>query len=116
MRNAVTLLIAVALKLPLLSIDIFVGSTMAALASELFRNVLEGLHTGVYVADRSGKILFWNGGAERITGYLRQDMMGRICQNNFLGQTDGEGNELDGTLSPMATALRDGKPVDRQVS
>jgi len=37
------------------------------LASELFRSVLGRLHIGVYVADRSGKILFWNDGAERIT-------------------------------------------------
>src|SRR5258708_8021870 len=89
---------------------------MAALASELFRNVLEGLHTGVYVADRAGKILFWNDGAERITGYLRQDMIGRVSLSNFLGQTDGEGNELAGSLSPISMAMRDGKPVDRQVS
>ena len=89
---------------------------MAALVSDLFRSVLDGLHTGVYVADRSGKILFWNDGAERITGYLRQDMIGRVSLSNFLGQTDGEGNELASSLSPISMAMRDGKPVDRQVS
>jgi PAS domain S-box-containing protein/diguanylate cyclase (GGDEF)-like protein len=83
---------------------------------ELYRNVLEGLHTGVYVMDRSGKILFWNDGAERITGYLRQDMMGRVSQSNFLGQTDSDGNELAGVQSPISLALRDGKPVGKQVS
>jgi len=89
---------------------------MAALVSELFRSVLDGLHTGVYVADRSGKILFWNDGAERITGYLRQDMIGRVSLSNFLGQTDGDGNELADALSPISIAMRNGKPVDRQVS
>ena len=89
---------------------------MGSLDSELFLNVLEGLRTGVYVTDRGGKILFWNDGAERITGYLRQDMMGRISLSNFLGQTDGEGNELAGALSPISIAIREGKPVDRQVS
>jgi diguanylate cyclase (GGDEF)-like protein/PAS domain S-box-containing protein len=83
---------------------------------ELFRNVLEGLHTGVYVMDRSGKILFWNDGAERITGYLRQDMIGRVSQSNFLGQTDGDGNELAGALSPISMVMRDGKRVAKQVS
>ena len=89
---------------------------MAALVSDLFRSVLDGLHTGVYVADRAGKILFWNDGAERITGYLRQDMIGRVSLSNFLGQTDGEGNELAGALSPISIAMRDGKSVARQVS
>jgi diguanylate cyclase (GGDEF)-like protein/PAS domain S-box-containing protein len=89
---------------------------MSVFDYELFRNVLEGLHTGVYVMDRAGKILFWNDGAERITGYLRQDMMGRVSHDNFLGQADGDGNELAGALSPISLALRVGKPVARQVS
>ena len=50
---------------------------MTILDSKLFRNVLEGLHTGVYVIDRSGKIVFWNDGAERITGYLRLSRSGQ---------------------------------------
>lgn len=89
---------------------------MATLNAELIRKVLEGMHSGVYVADRAGKILFWNDGAERITGYLRQDMMGRVALSNFLGQMDGEGNELAGALSPLAIAIRDGKAIERRVS
>ena len=58
---------------------------MTASDPELFRNVLEGLHNGVYVMDRSGKILFWNDGAERIAGYLRQGMMGRVSQEQLSG-------------------------------
>lgn len=37
-----------------------------------YRAILESLSTGVYVVDRERKILFWNDGAERITGYLRR--------------------------------------------
>src|SRR5579859_8152166 len=89
---------------------------MIAPDPELHREILEGLHNGVYVTDRGGKILFWNDGAERITGYLRQDMMGRPSQGNFLGQMDGEGNELADTLSPLSIVIREGKHVDREVS
>ena len=89
---------------------------MTALDPELYREILEGLHHGVYVTDCAGKILFWNDGAERITGYLRQDMMGRITLSNFLGQTDGEGNELAGALSPIAIVVREGKPMSMKVS
>ena len=38
---------------------------------DFFRSILEDLHLAVYVVDRGGKIVFWNDGAERITGYLR---------------------------------------------
>jgi PAS domain S-box-containing protein len=36
----------------------------------IFRAVLECLPTGVYLVGSDGKILFWNDGGERITGYL----------------------------------------------
>jgi PAS domain S-box-containing protein len=48
---------------------------------EIFRSVLETLLTGVYLVDRNRKILFWNDGAEEITGYLRQDVVGRFLRD-----------------------------------
>src|SRR2546426_9517321 len=36
---------------------------------DIFRTILESLQTGVYVVGREGRILFWNQGAEKITGY-----------------------------------------------
>src|SRR5580765_670939 len=93
----------------------FRGS-MATLDAEVIRKVLEGMHGGVYVADRAGKILFWNDGAERITGYLRQDMMGRLSCSIFVGQPDIKGILLAGVLSPLAMVIREVKPVYTQVS
>ena len=46
---------------------------------EIFRAALESLQTGVCMVDRERKINFWNDGAEKITGYLRQDVVGRFC-------------------------------------
>lgn len=89
---------------------------MTGVDPELLRNVLEGLDTGLYVVNPAGKILLWNDGAESITGYLRHEMLGRISLSNFLGQTDSEGNELVGELSPLLMALRSGKPVDSRIS
>src|SRR6266852_3948866 len=84
--------------------------------SDLFRSVLEGLRTAVYVVDRNGKTLFWNDGAERITGHLRQDVVGRVCGDNFLGETDSENNDLSGTRAPIAAVIREGKAMEAQVS
>ena len=83
---------------------------------DLFRGILENLHMAVYVVGCDGKILFWNGGAERITGYLRQDMIGRVCGDNFLGEADGGEGEADQAIPPIALAVRDGKPLQTQAS
>ena len=83
---------------------------------DFFRSILDNLHVAVYVVDREGKILFWNDGAERITGYLRQDVIGRLHTDNFLGETDGDDNELTGSQAPTTTAMREGKPTQALVS
>ena len=51
---------------------------------DIFRTILESLQTGVYVVGRDGRILFWNQGAEKITGYLRHEALGRSCCENVL--------------------------------
>ena len=75
---------------------------------ELYQMVLEGLRTAVYVVDREGRTLFWNDGAERITGHLRQDVVGRICGDNFLGEADSTDKDLSGALAPIAAVIREG--------
>ena len=52
--------------------------------AEIFRAALESLQTGVCIVDRDRKISYWNDGAERITGYLRQDVVGRFCGDILL--------------------------------
>jgi PAS domain S-box-containing protein len=78
---------------------------------DFYRSILEEMHAAVYVVNREGKILFWNDGAERITGYLRQDVIGHIHNDNFLGEIDADDNELTGKFSPSAVAMREGKPA-----
>lgn len=78
---------------------------------EIYRTVLECMQNGVYLVDRSEKIQFWNEGAERITGYLRQDVLGHFCRDFFAPQ-EQEGQdgacEFGGAL---ASVLRDGRPA-----
>ena len=83
---------------------------------EVYRGVLDSLQVGVYLADRSGKILYWSTGAERITGFLSQDVVGHSSLEDILGHLDGENNEIAGEALPVSTVLREGKPSDAQVS
>jgi PAS domain S-box-containing protein len=51
---------------------------------EVYQAVLEELLTGVYLVDCEQKVRFWNSGAERITGYLRHEMIGRPLPKDIL--------------------------------
>jgi PAS domain S-box-containing protein/diguanylate cyclase (GGDEF)-like protein len=83
---------------------------------EVLRAVLDSVPMGVYLVDRQGKILLWNASAERITGHLRQDILGRSAQEKFLGYSDGQDQEVLGDAAPLSMALREGKPSGALVS
>ena len=79
---------------------------------EILRTVLESLPLGVYVVDRERRILFWNEGAEKITGYLRQSVVGRLCREDILIHCDDDSGKLSSGLCPLTRALRDGQLGD----
>jgi len=49
---------------------------------EVFRTVLESVQTGVCIAERELRIVFWNDGAEKIRGYLQQEIVARFAAAN----------------------------------
>ncbi len=83
---------------------------------EIYRAVLDNVTAGVYLVDRTGKIMFWNAGAERITGYLRQDIVGHSSVEDVLGHLDGQNNVIAKETLPVSTVLREGKASDAMVS
>jgi PAS domain S-box-containing protein len=46
---------------------------------QLLQAILDNLQIGLYVSDRQGRIVFWNDGAEKITGYMRHTVLGHVC-------------------------------------
>jgi diguanylate cyclase (GGDEF)-like protein/PAS domain S-box-containing protein len=78
--------------------------------TEIFRAVLDSLQTGVYIVDEDRRIVFWNDGAERISGFLRQDVVGRFCRDNILVHCDENHSILCGDGCPLTDTMRDGKP------
>ena len=75
---------------------------------EIYRTVLESLQTGVYVLDLEGKILLWNQGAARITGYMQHEVLGRFCRDNILAQCDHIGCVTCAGQCPFGRVLQDG--------
>ena len=82
---------------------------------DIHRRVLDSLQTGVCLVDRNHKILFWNEGAEKTTGHLRQDVLGRDAREVIqLDQEDAEEDPSQAT-DFIAEVLREGKPTFAQV-
>ena len=82
---------------------------------EIFRTVLDTLQTGVSVADRNGKILFWNQGAERLTGHKRHEVVGRSCRDNILQQCNDQGCVACGATCPISRTLHEGKAQEAKM-
>jgi len=83
---------------------------------EIFRAVLDSLPTAVYLVDRNGKILFWNQGAERITGHLRHEVIGHSRADSILTQCNEQSCTVCGEVCPFRDARRDGKPRELRLS
>jgi len=77
--------------------------------------ILDNLFDGVYFVDLDRRITFWNKGAERITGYSRQEVLGRACHDNLLRHIDAEGHELCLHGCPLSETMRDGSPRESDV-
>lgn len=83
---------------------------------DIYQAVLDSLQTGVYIVDRNRRIRFWNEGAEQITGYLRQDVVGRFLRDHLLTPADKEKDLESDPEDPLNLAFRDGKPSSMDVS
>lgn len=83
--------------------------------AEIFRAALESLQAGVCLVDQDRKISFWNDGAERITGYLRQDVLGRFCGEILLIKFHENRAIVCEHACPLVSAMRDGQVRESRV-
>jgi diguanylate cyclase (GGDEF)-like protein/PAS domain S-box-containing protein len=79
-------------------------------ASQSFHEQLvENLYDGVYFVDTKRKIIYWNKGAEELTGYSADNAVGKHCFDNFLNHIDGQGQSLCLNGCPLSTTMADGQ-------
>lgn len=79
-----------------------------------FGRILDAISDGVYVTTDEREIVFWSKGAERITGYTADEVVGKHCFDNILVHTDLEGTNLCLDGCPLQSSLQTGK--DRTVN
>lgn len=83
---------------------------------EFYRQLLEHIADGVYFVDRERRILYWNQGAERITGFAAAEVLGRYCQDGILNHVDAAGNSLcRGTGCPLLECIAACRPHHDQI-
>lgn len=75
------------------------------------RRILDAVTDGVSVVDPEGKIVFWNKGAERVTGVPSSEALGRHCAD-LLICTDLSGRNLRAEGGLLQVTDGTGEPVE----
>ncbi len=82
---------------------------------DFYKTILDNLFDGVYFVDRARRITYWNRGAERISGFGADEVLGRNCANNILMHISPNGDELCRSCCPLAQTLADGQQREAEV-
>ena len=80
-----------------------------------FRALADSVADGAYFVDRDRRILFWNGAAERITGFRAGDMLGRACCDTGSRHVDEDGKLLCDAGCPLTAAMSGGAPREARL-
>jgi diguanylate cyclase (GGDEF)-like protein/PAS domain S-box-containing protein len=80
-----------------------------------YEELLDTLHEGVYLLNRDRTITYWNKGAEMITGYRSDEVVGTRCCDNILFHVNREGINLCEGMCPAAKTVSDGTPAEIEV-
>lgn len=85
------------------------------LNNEFYETILENLSDGVYVVDPDKKILYWNRGAEKITGFSAEEVIGKRCWHDVLRHVDAQGNNLCEGECPILKTIFNGNMWEAEV-
>jgi diguanylate cyclase (GGDEF)-like protein/PAS domain S-box-containing protein len=80
-----------------------------------FKGLLDNLYDGVYYVDPERTILYWNKGAERLTGYSSAEVLGTRCWDNILMHVDADGTSLCASGCPLQRSMQSGDPLESEV-
>ena len=84
--------------------------------TEHFRELVDTYHDGIYFVDCDRVITYWNKGAEELTGYTSDEVLGRRCMDDILCHVDHcAGDPMCGSVCPLASSMDDGETRVAQV-
>ena len=80
-----------------------------------YKALLDQVNDGVYIVDLDRRILYWNEGAFRQTGYEPHEMVGLRCPEDGLCHVDSEGKRLCAHNCPLTASLNNGRSHEVEV-
>jgi diguanylate cyclase (GGDEF)-like protein/PAS domain S-box-containing protein len=83
--------------------------------STFYKNILDNVFDGIYMVDRERRITYWNKGAERITGFKAESVLGKKCADNILNHINEKGELLCLNGCPLQATILDGQPHEMEV-
>jgi diguanylate cyclase (GGDEF)-like protein/PAS domain S-box-containing protein len=81
--------------------------------TSIFELILDRIEDGVYFVDRKKRIRLWNSGAEAITGFSREEIVGAPCGNGWLCHVNEDGQRLCTQGCPLDFAVQQGTPFEQ---
>jgi diguanylate cyclase (GGDEF)-like protein/PAS domain S-box-containing protein len=82
---------------------------------DCYKILLDNIFDGVYFVDADRKITFWSRGAERITGFMAEEVIGSSCADNVLVHVDEVGRHLCDGLCPLQDCTVKGSTIAADV-
>lgn len=92
-----------------------ISYNFAMFDEDFYQYLFNRVDEGIYTVDPQRRILDWNSGAEAISGYTRERVVGQFCMANILQHVDEHGNQLCYNGCPLAETLRDRQERTAQV-
>ncbi len=80
-----------------------------------YEGLLDQVTDGVYFVTRDRHITYWNHGAELITGYSAEELLGHSCSEGILRHINDGGTQLCLHGCPLAGVMKDGKPRESHI-
>ena len=86
-------------------------------AAELFHErLLDNMHDGVVFVDTGMQILFWNPGAERLTGISAKSVEGKHWEPEMIQMRDERGHPIPRSECPVAQTMQTGAQLLRRLT
>ena len=76
---------------------------------DLFSHIIDNLSDGVYFVDLDRRLHLWNKGAEAITGFTAEEMIGKTCAETLLQHVAEDGCPICTTGCPLFSTIMDGQ-------
>jgi diguanylate cyclase (GGDEF)-like protein/PAS domain S-box-containing protein len=82
---------------------------------DLYRDLLDNLADGVYFTDLECRVIYWNKGAERLSGFSQSDVVGNRCRDNILMHVNSSGEALCPSACPLRATIQDGQSREADI-